>query len=896
MPTTRECNWCGQHKTNLKCCSKCHLIDYCDSKCQLEDWNNGGHKVLCAKVPKAVAKARAKIESFSLGQYTTKNIGTFGVTEAEAERGRIVEEYEAQDMCYDAWDMKKGSVEKLEQILATLKHFPLSVEGWGTLGTFYRWEVKSYDFKATECSREALQMYDTAILCARKLNPTWTEDCTHELPWGEFDTRPYLRALSGRAFALKDLGRVDETVRQTKKLLRWDPDDGQGMRRLLCTWYLEIGDTEGCTNLLRKYNTSIDTSMAYTDVLLQFLRWKKDDVVEKDVQYALYIALKNNPFVPDVITAEKVKKIVHDTISPGGIHEAENYGSDARKLWNRYPDSVKWLLAQKYDQVNGAKNPSEMDLISLLRSGVDMLISSIHTNLEGGDKIDSSIVVTQKRRKCFGSGCSDFFWPPALDQPHRCSAEIFFHNNGCENQDYSKPSRWRKTKYIDVKEVPYWNILIRFNEDDVMSSGSEEDSDLDLKQVVPKVQQLDLSSSICKKCSSPCSLCVIGKKGTSFYCCEFCMQQDFGGSEPLCIDLNSAILEIKPSEDSTILKLDIDAALTVAAERMPNIIAVDIFIHQEYVLSNNFDGDDKRSLVLSSTAVRNFLGKTAEKLESFSLRLDDCCWDRVKEMTEAGKALLPLGTMPNLTKLTLGAFGFDDINVLVSCISPKLRVLELDDIKLRSSSWCIPDITALVAKISLLDNLSTLSLADNALTDKDLNGLLSTLKGLRCLNVSGKWGDLFEVRHSLLTDSGLKCIARHCPKLQSLDVSHQSKASTVGIRAVINGCPGLLRLEASGVKFPTRDLKDIVVSAKSLLFLRFDNKVGGVPSHEQYMIQGAIRATQGKTLVSSFYCGLYDADNLSPVHKNNREASKAKVEMAFARQSDPKVYNTWEAG
>jgi len=893
MPTTRECSWCGQHKTNLKCCSKCHLVDYCDSKCQQEDWNNGGHKILCAKVPKAVAKAQTKIESFSLDQYTTQNIGTFWVTEAEAERGRIVEEYEAQDMCYDAWEIKKGS-EKLEKILATLKHFPLSVEGWGTLGRFYRWGIKSYEFKATECSREALKMYDTAILCARKLNPTWTEDRTLELPWGEIDNRPYLRALSGRALALKDLGRVDEAVRQTKKLLRWDPDDGQGMRRLMCTWYLEIGDTEGCTNLLRKYNTSIDTSMAYTDVLLQFLRWKKDDVVEKDVQHALYIALKNNPFVPDVITAEIVKKVQHDTVSPGGIREAENYGSDARKLWNRYPDSVKWLLAQKYDQVNGAKTPTEMDLISLLRSSVNMLISSIHTNLEGGDKVDSSIVVTQKRRKCFGSGSSDFFWPPALDQRHRCSAEIFFHNNGCEEQDYSKPSRWRKTKYIDVKEVPYWNILIRFYEDDAMSSGSKEDSDLDLKQVVPKVQQLDLSSTMCKKCSSPCSLCVIGEKGTSFYCCEFCMQKDFGGSEPLCIDLNSAILEIKPSQDSTLRTLDIDAALTVAAERMPNIISVDIFIHQEYILSNNFDGDDKKSLVLSSTALRNFLVKTAEKLESFSLRLDDCCWDRVKKMTEAGKALLPLGTMPNLTKLTLGSFGFDDINVLVSCISPKLRVLKLDYIKLRSSTWCIPDVTALVAKISKLGNLATLSLADNVLTDKDLDCLLSTLKGIRCLNVSGKWGDSFEVRHSLLTDSGLKCIARHCPKLQSLDVSHQSKASTVGIRAVVNGCPGLLELEASDVKISTRDVKEILVSAKSLLFLRFDNKKGGVPSHEHYLIQDAIRATQGRTLVGSFYCGLYDADNLSTRHKNNREASKVKVESAFARQSDPKVYSIWE--
>ena len=82
---------------------------------------------MCSHVPKAVSKAEEKIDSFDMRQYTTRNVGTFWVTRAVAERGEIVEEQQAQELCYDAMGMASGSNAKLIKVLSALNHFPISL-------------------------------------------------------------------------------------------------------------------------------------------------------------------------------------------------------------------------------------------------------------------------------------------------------------------------------------------------------------------------------------------------------------------------------------------------------------------------------------------------------------------------------------------------------------------------------------------------------------------------------------------------------------------------------------------------------------------------------------------------------------------------------------------------
>jgi tetratricopeptide (TPR) repeat protein len=466
-PQTRKCNWCQEEGVSLLCCSSCKLVDYCHKGCQSEDWNEGGHKVLCRKVPKAVAEAKLKIDSFQLSDYTTRNVGTFLVTDAEAERGQIKEEEHAQDMCYDAMDLPSGSTEKLKLILRALKIFPLSVEAWGMIGHFYDFEIDPKKSKAKECAMEALKMYQHAIASARKLNPSWTENRSQTLEWGEVSHRPYLRSIFGYACALHGVGRNTEAIEQSENLLRWNPNDNQGVRKIVCNWYLQENNIEDCLHLLRDHDTGHDSYLAYTDVLVQFLRWKRGkrchDQENHSVQKALYKAIGANPYIPDMLLAEYYEEKIHDYLSPGETSEAESYANKAREVWRAHPDSLDWLRSQKFE--GGSKVPDEMDLIKMLNNSnghTDILVKSEHTDLHGRGRTVTTLKVTQKRDNCVGCGCSDFLWPDELNRPHKRSNAILMHHNKFSRGE----DKWRKTKYSNVLEVPFWKVILQFVDED----------------------------------------------------------------------------------------------------------------------------------------------------------------------------------------------------------------------------------------------------------------------------------------------------------------------------------------------------------------------------------------------------------------------------------------------
>jgi len=866
-------------------CSKCKLVAYCDKQCQIEDWKTG-HKILCAKVPKAVKKAEEKIESFHLGDYTTRNIGTFMVTEAQARRGEIAEENYAQDVCYDAMEYEQGSTDKLQVILSALDHFPLSTEAWGMLGHFYQYEVTDDDLKKKTCSAEALKMYDIAIKCARILNPTWTDDRSNELSWGEIENRPYLRSLSGRAIALKTMGKRKDAIAQAKKIMRLNPGDNQGIRQLLVTWFLEDSDTEGCTNLLRKYGTKGENSLAYADVLLQYIRWKKDDVFENDVKKALYVALIANSFVPDLLGIVVEKDDDEDPCySPGSLKEAKMYVTGAQKLWKKFPEAIEWISSQKYHR--SEKVPTEEHLVHLLKSGTEIRMVCTHTDLDGNGGRESFILGTQKRSRCVGRGCADFHWPRQLNRSHEPHTDILLHNN-----DFDIGVGWRKTKYTAVKEVPFWRIFLQFSDED--SDNDDDDEQFSSLQLPPPNQQTIPSSLKCKKCNSTTTkFCALDNDCTDFYCSKACMSNFLEEVNPTYFDLQSTTLKVDAQEDCSINTVNLDDAFRVAGEHMPNLNSVDIHISQDFFLNCNGRG---RKVVLSSATVKQFLEKTREKLVSVSIRLDDCCWEQMKKMTDRCRAFLPLGTMPNLKKLMLSNFGFDDVNTLTACLSASLQYLSIDYVKMGGTG----DIAAfqmdtLAAKLSELTSLVSLSLADTACTDRHLEMILPNLPSIKYIDLSGSFGRAGTpggpiVDHHL-TDQGLKVIADNCRGLLCLTINYQRHLTTNGILALLKRCTHLIELEMAEINILPQHVAHVLQSSKKLLFLLYGN-FGFGNAQEQMVINNAIQARKGKVVVCTGG-GLLPV-SLSSQHKRNYEETKVMIERANDQYYDPMIYNKWE--
>jgi hypothetical protein len=195
------------------------------------------------------------------------------------------------------------------------------------------------------------------------------------------------------------------------------------------------------------------------------LRWKKEDVLEEDVQKSLYRALKSNLYIPDLLLIETIEEKKIEYLDGDGPITAQQYAQDAHAVWRANPGAIEWLASQKFDG-NVKVPPSEMDLITILRKGPVAFVRCKNTDLNGRDEKTSTLRVTQKRVQCLGRALPDFYWPSALNRAHLVGDTIFmFHHDAVEDfenlRDY-----WRKTTYSEIKEVPFWKILVHFSIED----------------------------------------------------------------------------------------------------------------------------------------------------------------------------------------------------------------------------------------------------------------------------------------------------------------------------------------------------------------------------------------------------------------------------------------------
>ena len=470
-----------------------------------------------------------------------------------------------------------------------------------------------------------------------------------------------------------------------------------------------------------------------------------------------------------------------------------------------------------------------------------------------------------------------------LNSPHEPSSDILVHNN------VHGQSGWRVTRYRGIVEVPYWRLFLQFYEEDSANNdGGREDLSPSLR---PQQSQSAAAPMRCKECDSTrVKYCAIDNGTCEFYCSTSCMSNFLEESEPPYFDLQSPTMKIRLSYECSINTVNLDRAFWVAKEHMPNLNSVDIYVSQDYIIKHDFNYGDEKKLLLTADALKKFLVETKEKLVSFSFRLGDCCWEEFKNMTDKCRALLPLGTMPNLKKLTLTSVGFDDCVTLNSCLSPGLQVLRLDYLAMGwERQWSTVQIASFVAKLSQLKSLVSLSLADIPVNDHHLESLLPNFPALKSLGIDGTFGS--SSRDSHVTDRGLISVARNCPKITSLDANYQRKVTMNGVRALLQRCPDLIELELSDTNVHSQNLLEIFTTAEKLLFIRFGNY--GAGPEQRMAIENAVQATDGRVVVCT-PTGGHQVVSLSPSQKRNQDESMAKVQRAEEQNSDPFVIDKWE--
>ena len=355
-------------------------------------------------------------------------------------------------------------------------------------------------------------------------------------------------------------------------------------------------------------------------------------------------------------------------------------------------------------------------------------------------------------------------------------------------------------------------------------------------------------------------------------------------------------MKVKAYGESSVKTLNLDDAFRVATEHMPNLKGVDIYINQQYFLNDSmYCGEDgKREIILSAPVMKNFFERKKHELVGISLCLDQCIEEKFKERTDRAKALVAIGSMPNLKKLVLSYVGFDDVDTLTRCIGPDLESLRLANVKIGSGAygyeWQSSDVDELIRKLSQIRNLRTLCLDDIALSPRNLQTLAPRLSQVRDLSLEGAFGG----QGGSITDASLALIADSCPNLLSLDVSYQRGITFAGLKHILQRI-SLVDLEASDIRLSTHQVANLVGNS-SLKFVRYSNagnRWDNPGEQEQRIVREAVIRRNGEVVLCTDMGGLVKF-TLPSALRANQEAAKNFVNEACEAGRDVLVTCKWD--
>jgi hypothetical protein len=350
--------------------------------------------------------------------------------------------------------------------------------------------------------------------------------------------------------------------------------------------------------------------------------------------------------------------------------------------------------------------------------------------------------------------------------------------------------------------------------------------------------------------------------------------------------------------------LDFDAILNYAKEYMPCVEHFSISISQECVLKDmmdQYDEDENKGpwdVKFSPECLISFLESQLDNMLSFSYLMDDCCEKYTKRFTDGGNAFLPLARMSKLESLVTASALFNSADILQVILSSTSLQSSLKTFKLRTpvfgnvpKKWTTFEATTVAENIGKMKNLIKLGIEDSHLEPIQVRMMLSDLPHLRCLELSGQFGDFREVTE--LRDTEFRFIAQACPELQELDLSYHHSCTYEGVEAVLRECRNLCEFRCSGIAIPGHRLAPLLRQQDKLLLFSVGD--AGINSNIKRDI---IMATGGRTLVMLGYGGLLEdvpGFSIPPSVQQEMARSKAFLDERFQRtKDDPCLHNEYE--
>lgn len=203
----------------------------------------------------------------------------------------------------------------------------------------------------------ALAYWEKAVDAGeRALGPARFVEAKDHPFWGDVTTRPYMRALLGRAFTQKIAGRLEDAAAGFHRMLELNPEDNQGVRDFLAGLLLDLERHQELEALLNRYKNDFMGTFFYAKALLVF-RQEGDSA---RARRALAQARQWNTHAPAILAGDKPSPGNVSTYCLGDEGEAVLIDDIQGRAWRSTPGAIAWLKS-------GGKRRSPKKKPSLLR-------------------------------------------------------------------------------------------------------------------------------------------------------------------------------------------------------------------------------------------------------------------------------------------------------------------------------------------------------------------------------------------------------------------------------------------------------------------------------------------------------------------------------------------------
>jgi tetratricopeptide (TPR) repeat protein len=249
---------------------------------------------------------------------------------AKGRRAADAATQKAQQIMYDAWDTStsRTRVAMAKKALATS---PLCADAFVLLAYSADTVEVAHDYFARGVDAGELA-----------LGPDKFKEYEGSF-WGFLETRPYMRAKAGLAGTYFRMGNMVQAISYYRDILRFNPDDNQGVRYTLLGCYLREDDAAAASELLEDFAGEGSAFWLYTRMLMAF---RSGAMTDRQVKALVKDALSSNQHVPDILAGMKPAVPPHPAyLSMGGPDEATYYVQECGRVWYRTPGAVAWLVA-----------------------------------------------------------------------------------------------------------------------------------------------------------------------------------------------------------------------------------------------------------------------------------------------------------------------------------------------------------------------------------------------------------------------------------------------------------------------------------------------------------------------------------------------------------------------